>query len=530
MDRDYWAPSIADSPPNHDLGDRAGVGFRPLAWQLARRLKLTGWVLNEAAGVQLELQGGIDQLEAFAAALRQALPTCARIDAWEQQQIPARADESGFTIRDSRLELAGAAVLAADIAVCDDCLAEMRDPGNRRFGYPLISCARCGPRFTIATRMPFDRQRTSMVAFPMCSTCAAEYQNPADRRFHAQTNACAECGPTIWLAGRDDPPERWQRPQSVPPMAATFEQFFAAIDHGEIVAVKGIGGFHLVCDATNSEAVDRLRRRKGRGPKPLAIMVADLRMAAAYVELGADENQWLSSPQRPILLLPRRVRDTAEQVSYPERDWAGSGQGSPPFALGDVAPGNDCLGIMLPYSPLHYLLIRDRPLVVTSGNVSDEPIVRTNAEAQQRLSRLADRFLLHDRDIQNGCDDSGFRLMAGRAIYIRRSRGLVPLPVTIPEMLPPMLAVGGDQKCSFCLVVGRQAYLSQHIGDLSHLEAVDALSRGVAHFERLLGAEPKLVAADRHPDYLSSRWAAQWAADRSLPFCACNITMLTCCR
>jgi hydrogenase maturation protein HypF len=461
-----------------------GVGFRPFVYSLASRYSLTGMVGNTSSGVVIEIQGAHDAAHAFVDQLRNSPPPLAVIDSIaveEIEEIHAR-DETGFTIVDSLAQPRASTPISPDIAVCEDCLREMRHPSDRRYRYPFINCTNCGPRFTIIQDIPYDRPFTTMRAFPMCAACEAEYHDPANRRFHAQPNACPVCGPQVSFGSLTRGP--------------AIQAAAEALHSGAILAIKGIGGFHLACDATNDQAVRKLRDRKGRGEKPFALMASHLERVARYAHISDDEAHLLEARQRPIVLL--RSRDNPEI--------------SPA-----VAPGNKYLGFLLPYTPLHHLLLGEKPLVMTSGNFSDEPIVKDNGEALSRLATLADAFLLHNRDIHVVCDDSATRVFEGRELPIRRSRGYSPMPVKLPHPGPPVLAVGGELKSTFCLARDDNAYLSQHIGDMENLETLAAFEHAFAHFRALFRAEPERVICDLHPNYLSSQWAARYAAEKKLP-------------
>ncbi len=458
-----------------------GVGFRPFVFGLATRYGLKGWVCNTSSGVEIEVEGREEALEAFLKALRDEVPPLARIDRITVTDLPLNGSE-GFEIRGSLAEPGRFQPISPDVAVCRECLREVFDPGDRRFRYPFTNCTNCGPRFTIIQDIPYDRPNTTMRTFPMCEACLAEYHDPSHRRFHAQPNACPRCGPRVWLEGGGGDP---------------IEEARRLLAEGGIVAVKGIGGFHLACDATNDEAVKRLRERKGRGEKPFAIMAYDLEAVKRYCHLSEEEERLLSSRERPILLLREK-------------------EGSPISRL--VAPGLRSLGVMLPYTPLHYLLLapsdewRPLALVMTSGNLSEEPIVKENDEARIRLQGLADAFLFHDRPIHARCDDSVVRIFRRQELPIRRSRGYAPFPVRLPFSGGEVLACGAELKNTFCVTKGGYAFLSQHIGDLENLETLASFEEMVGHFQRLFRVEPKIIAHDLHPDYLSTRYALERAA------------------
>ncbi|MGF7209020.1 hydrogenase maturation protein HypF [Skermanella aerolata] len=461
-------------------GQVQGVGFRPHVFTLACRFGLTGWVLNDAEGVLLEVQGTL--AGDFLAALSAEVPPLARIDAVVSEHVPLLPGENGFEIRHSRTGGGMATGIGPDATVCPDCLAELFDPADRRYRYAFLNCTHCGPRYTITRRLPYDRQQTSMAGFPLCPTCAAEYGDPADRRFHAQPTACPDCGPRL----------------SHPP-----EEILVHLSAGRIVAIKGLGGFHLAVDAGNGDAVERLRRVKQRNGKPFALMVANARSAARFVHLDADERRLLESAARPVVLLRRRAD-------------------APPLAPA-IAPDLAWLGVMLPYTPLHYLLFHEaagRPsgtgwldealdltLVMTSANPGGEPLAIGNDEAHRRLAGIADVVVDHDRDIVVRADDSVVRMVAGAPAFLRRGRGFVPVPVRLPRAVPPVLAVGGHLKSTVCVTRGSEAFLSQHIGDLDNAATVDFLEETVGHLLHVLGVEPVAVAHDLHPDFHSTRFA-----------------------
>ena len=481
-------------PPDHRtvrwrcavFGQVQGVGFRPYVCGLARALGVTGFVGNDATGVFVEVQGAAETVVAFTARLRD----CARpavVDAVRVAALPTHP-EVGFVIAASEEGGAGA-VIPSDLAPCDDCLRELGASGDRRLGYPFVTCARCGPRFTLIRDVPFDRTSTAMSTFAMCLACADEYRDPADRRFHAQTLACSACGPQVWFTRRvGEAEDRGTH---------ALERTRVALAAGLIVAVKGVGGFHLACDATNDAAVHRLRAGKERGDKPFALMAASVEMVREFAELGPDEERILTSSERPIVLLRRR-----ESAALP--------------LAPAVAPGSARLGFMLPYAPLHHLLLADRPLIMTSGNASGEPIVSANADASA-LVPPADALLLHDREIISPCDDSVVRVFGGELYPIRRSRGYAPLPVRLADGGPTVLAVGGELKAAFCVAVADRAFLSQHLGDVGSPATLTAFEKAVAHLTRLLRVALEVVACDAHPDYLSSRWATMFAERHRLP-------------
>jgi hydrogenase maturation protein HypF len=460
-----------------------GVGFRPFVFRLAEQMGLSGWVLNDTRGVFLEAEGPRAALERLRARVRDAPPPRAVVQSVEEAWLePVGYD--GFEIRASDGAGERTALVLPDIATCGDCLAEATDPSDRRYGYPFTNCTNCGPRFTILESLPYDRPGTTMRGFTLCDACRAEYESPRDRRFHAQPNACPACGPRL---------ELWSPVgETLERGAAALRSAAAALAGGRIVAVKGLGGFHLMCDARDPAAVRRLRERKPRREKPFALMARDLAMARALCELSPIAERHLLSPEAPILLLPRRAD---AQVAD------------------EVAPGNPWLGVMLPATPLHHLLLGacGFPVVATSGNLSDEPICTDEREALGRLGGVAELFLVHDRPIARHVDDSVAWVFGGGVRLLRRARGFAPLPVTLARGMPPILAVGAHLKNTVALAVGRQAFVSQHIGDLETREAMDAFERVIADFRRLYGVQPEAIAHDLHPDYLSTRWAHETA-------------------
>jgi hydrogenase maturation protein HypF len=465
-----------------------GVGFRPFVYRLALENQLAGFIGNDTGGVTIEIEGAEVQIAAFVARLRSDAPPMARIDSVAVREIPATG-EHGFRIVSSQVLGQVSTGIPADAATCADCLRELLDPADRRYGYPFLNCTNCGPRFTITRRIPYDRPQTSMAAFPMCAACQAEYDDPLNRRFHAQPNACWDCGPRLWLVGA-----KGEAIAADDPVASCIDRLLA----GHILAIKGIGGFHLSVDATNEAAVMRLRDRKHRYGKPLAVMVRDLDAACTLCDLTAEEEALLQTAARPIVLARAR---------------AGNG------IAASIAPGNPWLGVFLPYAPLQHLLFADsrvRALVMTSANLSEEPIAIDNDEARLRLAGIADAFLLHDREILQRCDDSVAALVDGAPQVVRRARGFVPLGVDLPFNAPPLLAVGGHLKSVFALARGRFAYQSQHLGDLENLTGLEFFKESLAHLMHTFEIEPETVAHDMHPGYLSTTWAKEWALERGL--------------
>lgn len=489
-----------------------GVGFRPFLWRLAGRHGLGGWVENGPSGVVAEVQGERASVDAWLAAIRREAPPLAVVATIDVENLPVTRDVShGFVIHGAmeataavtcRHDGATPAVVPPDVATCTACLADVADPANRRHRYPFTTCTDCGPRLTIIEELPYDRPRTSMREFPMCADCTAEYHDPADRRFHAEAIACPACGPIAWFTTADAPfgiqPSRPATGLLGDAAILTARERLLA---GDILAVKGFGGFHLVCDATNAEAVERLRRRKLRTGKPLAVMVADIAAARLLAEIDEQEQRILEGRERPILLArkPARRSDLAESV----------------------APGNAFVGVMLPAWPMqHFLCTGMPPLVTTSGNRAEEPIARENVEAVARLGDLADGFLMHDRRIVSACDDSVVRCVAGSAMPIRRSRGFSASPIRLACTGPTVLAVGGELKAAICLARGEEAVMSQHIGDMGSLETYESLGRAADHLLRLFRATPQAVACDLHPGYASTAWGRRFAEARGIPVIA----------
>lgn len=483
-------------------GTVQGVGFRPYVHRLARELELGGTVGNDEHGVVIEVEGDAARVGDFLARLTAEAPPLAHVERVRADPL-APTGARTFAIVASERHGTADALVAADAATCDDCLAELRDPADRRHRYPFVNCTNCGPRFTIVRDVPYDRPRTTMAAFAMCPACQAEYDDPADRRFHAQPNACPVCGPRVRLLDADGrelggapgrgAPARGQRQGShlaagkaaADPVAAASRLLAA----GAIVAIKGLGGYHLACRAGDDRAVQTLRTRKHREHRPFALMTADLAAAHRLVQLDETAVDLLCSSARPIVLAPRRVGARVADA---------------------VAPGMRELGVMLPYTPLHHLLLEDVDiaLVLTSGNVSDEPIAYRDDDARTRLAPIADAFLVHDRPIQTRTDDSVVRAAGGRPLTLRRSRGYVPAALTLPHATErPLLACGAELKNTFCVARGERAWVSHHVGDLRNAETLAAFREGIAHFQRLFAVRPELVVHDLHPDYLSTSYA-----------------------
>jgi hydrogenase maturation protein HypF len=466
-----------------------GVGFRPTVHRLATAVNLYGWVANDPEGATAEVEGPAAKVRELAERLPDSLPPLARLDSIEIDEVPL-CDDSGFVVRESDLGRRAGALVPPDASLCRDCRQEMDDPADRRFHYPFTTCTNCGPRFSLVHTLPYDRRRTAMACFPLCDACRAEYTDPTDRRFHAEPVCCPACGPRLWLADRQG--------ETVTESEEAIIQARQALLAGKVVAVKALGGFQLACRADQEQPVALLRNRKGRPSKPFAVMVRDLETAAMMIELTDEDRQLLSSPRAPVILAPAR---------------------QPRLMADGVAPGLDDIGLLLPTAPLHVELLRDPampPLIMTSGNLSEEPICRSNREAVTRLGGLADLLLLHDRDVVRRVDDSVVRSTGCGPVLVRRARGWVPEPLALPEATPvPILAVGGHLQVTVCMALEQQAFLSQHVGDLDseqarafHREVIDSL-------EEFLEASATCIAADLHPDYPATWLARDLAATRA---------------
>ena len=477
-----------------------GVGFRPFVYNLARSHRLTGYVFNSSSGVTIEIEGREQEIEEFLHALESDPPQLAEIAGIIVSAVEACGD-TAFSILPSREQAGGFALIPSDVGTCDACWRDFGDRANRRYGYPFTNCTHCGPRYTIIEDVPYDRVKTSMAAFTMCPACRAEYDDPSDRRFHAQPNACSVCGPSLELvpSGTSLGDGSFSDRDSV----ATIHKTRMLLREGKIVAVKGLGGFLLACDATNQAAVAELRRRKRRPGKPFALMVRDVAAARALCEVSVEDEMALRHSRRPIVILPRL--DDARLVD-------------------GVASGNNTLGIMLPYTPLHYLLFSDSPeagsefpaLVMTSGNLSEEPIVISNEEALRQLDRVADWFLLHNREIAMRVDDSIVRTFEGRERVLRRSRGFVPQTIDLGVELGEVLAFGAELKNTFCLTKGRYAILSQHIGDLENYETMQFFEETLDRMKHLFRVTPRAAAHDLHPGYRSTQMALACGIERKI--------------
>jgi hydrogenase maturation protein HypF len=460
-----------------------GVGFRPFVYKLASRFEVSGTVGNTSDGVVIRALARSDRLALFLEALEHQAPPLARITAIEKKPLTDPVESGAFTILASAAGMTANTAIPPDIALCEDCLAELLDPRDRRFHYPFINCTNCGPRFTIVETIPYDRPGTSMKVFPMCADCEREYRDPANRRFHAQPNACPVCGPRLFWHDRSG---------ELLPCDNPLSEAAAALRCGKILAIRGLGGFHLAADATSAEAVELLRRRKGRPAKPLAVMLPDVETVQSLFSLSGEERTQLLSAAHPIVLL------------------------SPHSETGlaaNLAPGIDSIGVMLPYTPLHHLLFQQqdcpRALVMTSGNVSGAPICTGNDDALERLASIADFFLLHNREIVTRVDDSVCHVVDGRSRLLRRARGYVPAPLMVPWKLPQVLGCGGGLKSTFCLARDHSLILSQHIGDLFNLASSTFYAESIEHLQRVFEIRPEAVACDLHPDYLSTRYAEE---------------------
>ena len=469
-----------------------GVGFRPTVYGYAQKLGLTGWILNSAHGVEIEVHGELAQVDAFLHELRTKPPKMAQIDTFSVSDVATKPYGS-FQIVPSQDNPADFLPVSPDLDVCPDCLRELFDPANRRHRYPFINCTNCGPRFSIVKSIPYDRPNTSMSAFPLCPDCAKEYHDPADRRFHAQPIACPVCGPQVWL-------------QSTEEKFATGEDAIQLtrqmLTDGKILALKGLGGFHLACDAQNEHAVTELRLRKRRSMKPFALMSNDLETIRNFAQVSAEEEKMLLSIQKPIVVL--NLTEAGKKLAD------------------IVAPDQNTLGFMLPYTPLHYLLLEKdinypEVLVMTSGNLSEEPIVTENEEALEKLQGIADAFLMHNRPIETRIDDSVLTTVVDKPYFIRRARSFAPSPIRLPFFTTQALAAGTHLKNTFALSREHYAFLSHHIGDLENEETLTAYTKAINHYQQIFRIQPKLFAADLHPDYLATRYAMERAEKEQLP-------------
>lgn len=468
-----------------------GVGFRPYIFNLAKRYQLKGWVKNTSKGVIIEVDGKEEEIEAFLKSISTSPPPLAHIDSITSNSIPPNGFTT-FQIIESETIPGEFVPISPDMSICDDCRRELFDPSDPRYHYPFINCTNCGPRFTIIKDIPYDRPKTTMGAFPMCDFCEQEYHDPSNRRFHAQPVACPTCGPYIWLEVDH---------KEIASHEEALQQARQMLCDGKILAIKGLGGFHLACDAGNDKAVNTLRERKHRTDKPFAVMVFDASIAERYCTLSPSELALLESREKPIVLVSSKPQSGISDL---------------------VAPGNNRMGVMLPYTPLHLLLLEPATgfpevLVMTSANISEEPIAYTNEDAFTRLEDIADGFLLHNRDIHMRIDDSVLSEFRSEAYFSRRARGFVPQPVSLPFKAPMLLAVGAELKNTFCLSKEKYAFLSHHIGDLENAETLRSFEEAVAHYENIFRVKPSAIACDLHPDYLSSQYAAQRACRDEIP-------------
>ncbi len=473
----------------HITGAVQGVGFRPFVYNLAKRLNLKGYVINDTHGVIIEIQGKEKDINQFLISLQTEKPPLAHIFSQEIEELPL-TDFKDFEIRKSKSAGKKEVFILPDISTCDECLKELIDPKNRRYRYPFINCTNCGPRFTIIEKLPYDRPNTTMKKFKMCPDCQKEYENPKDRRFHAQPNACPMCGPHLSLYTSDK--------KLFAEKEEALQKTIQLLKEGKILAVKGIGGFHLVCDATSNKTINTLRERKKRGEKPFAVMFKDIKQVKEYADIADFEEAVILSPEKPIVVVKKRQNTDLSE---------------------EVAPFLDRIGVFLPYSPLHYLLLNDygKPLVMTSANLSDEPIVKDNDEAFEKLSIFTDYILTHNRDIKNRVDDSVVRVIDKKISFIRRSRGYAPLPIKLPFKLnKKVLAVGGHQKNTIAIAFDDKAFLSQHIGDLETVDACKNFKEITYSFFKLYDFEPDVVVSDLHPRYYSTNWAKQFSKEKGI--------------
>jgi len=465
-----------------------GVGFRPFIHKLVQNYNLSGWVLNSNQGVEMDIEGKTEELNNFISDIKKKLPPLARIEKIDVNQLPL-IGYKGFFIKKSIVkEGDGFVLVSPDISICEDCLQELFDPHNRRFRYPFINCTNCGPRFTIIKDIPYDREKTTMSIFKMCPQCQSEYENIEDRRYHAQPNACADCGPQVFL---------YQNKKRLEEDIDPIEEAVKLLKEGKIGAIKGLGGFHLACDATNNKAVARLRRLKNRETKPFALMSSDLEKINQYCEVKKKEEECLINQSRPVVLLKKKKNNLISPL---------------------VAPNNNCLGVMLPYTPLHYLLLKDNftALIMTSGNIADQPIIGDNQEALEKLDGIADFFLLYNRDIFDRCDDSVLKIINGNNVFFRRSRGFVPHPIILDFKLKEVLALGGELKNTISFSKENYVFLSQYLGDLKSLETLNFLKESIVILKKIFRIDPEIIACDLHPDYLSTQYAEEIKVKKGL--------------
>jgi hydrogenase maturation protein HypF len=475
----------------HIKGIVQGVGFRPFVYSTAKELNLTGWVRNSSAGVEIVASGKTDNLNLLIGKLESEPPPLSKIDHIQWEEIQA-GDFSGFRILESKVIPGEFIPISPDIAICEDCQRELFDPQDHRFRYPFINCTNCGPRLTIIKDIPYDRPKTTMATFPMCAVCKGEYADPTNRRFHAQPIACPDCGPKIWFQDKNGNRTTHE---------AGLQQAREFLKDGKIIAIKGLGGFHLACDATNPNAVDNLRMRKKRSQKPFAVMGFSLSAIEKYCEINASDRELILSKEKPIVIVDQKTGN-----SLPEQ----------------IAPGHHTVGVMLPYTPLHLLLLEPENgypdlFVMTSGNISEEPITYSNADCLERLDTIADGFLLHDREIFTRVDDTVMVSMDSQPYFFRRSRGYAPQSIPLPQNDSMDLSVGAELKNTFCLSKGTYAFISHHIGDLKNFETYQAFLDGVDHYSKVFKIKPQRIACDMHPEYLSTKFANEYAAQYQIP-------------
>ena len=475
----------------HIKGTVQGVGFRPFVYSMAKKYNITGWVRNSSAGVEIHANGTPKEMKDFISEVKTNPPPLAKIDEFLESDINSAVNKD-FTILQSQTIPGEFIPISPDVSICSDCQEELLDPSNHRYRYPFINCTNCGPRLTIIKEIPYDRPNTTMAEFTMCERCQAEYDNPLDRRFHAQPVACPDCGPQVWFESPASAPEKGEN---------GIQQARQFLKDGKIIAIKGLGGFHLACDALNRKAVSKLRQRKIRSKKPFATMVFGIETVEKYCHINNAEKTLIKSFERPIVILPRK-----EGTQIPEQ----------------IAPGIKTIGVMLAYTPLHLLLLEpesDYPdmFVMTSGNISDEPITYTNVSAKEVLSSIADGFLFHDRDINTRVDDSVLTEYNGQKYFYRRSRGYAPNAITLPNRSLEILAVGGELKNTFCLTKEKYAFISHHIGDLKNMETYQAFTEGIVNYQHMFNIRPQFIACDLHPEYLSTKYAYRYTEVNNIP-------------
>ncbi len=475
----------------HIKGTVQGVGFRPFVYSMAKKYNIAGWVRNSSAGVEICANGTLKEMKDFIAEVKTNPPPLAKIDEFLESDINS-AGYKDFTILQSQTIPGEFIPIPPDVSICSDCQEELFDPGNHRYRYPFINCTNCGPRLTIIKETPYDRPNTTMAKFAMCDRCQAEYDNPLNRRFHAQPVACPDCGPQVWFESPTSAPERGEN---------GIQQARQFLKNGKIIAVKGLGGFHLACDALNREAVSKLRQRKKRSDKPFAVMVFGIECVEKYCLINNAEKILIDSVERPIVILPRK-----KGGHIPEQ----------------IAPGMKTLGVMLAYTPLHLLLLEQESgypdiFIMTSGNISDEPIAHTNESAKDTLNSIADGFLFHNRDINTRIDDSVLTEYNGQKYFYRRSRGYAPNAITLPNRSLEILAVGGELKNTFCLTKEKYAFISHHIGDLKNMETYQAFTEGIANYQQMFNTKPQFIACDLHPEYLSTKYAYRYTEENNIP-------------